>query len=150
MDDCRKYLDPDDLTPEERLERIVEILAQGVIRQIQKEKTGENPPPGETQDRQAVENSARAAPTPEEKYILGIRPGRVPFGQKLTETGRSLHESEWALIKQIQQLAAEGFSSEKIAKKLKEEDHLSRRAGKWSRTAVWRILQRLKEKGVTK
>lgn len=39
--------DPDDLTPEERLARIVHILARGAIRLAEEEKNG-NPAPAQT------------------------------------------------------------------------------------------------------
>lgn len=57
-------------------------------------------------------------------------------------------EEYW--IAQIRRLSAEGLSSEEIARQLNQEDQMSRRAGRWSRTAVWRILRRVGDKGVTK
>jgi hypothetical protein len=53
-------------------------------------------------------------------------------------------------VRRIQELASQKLSTEKIARHLNEEDHETKRAGKWSRTAVWRTLQQLKKKAVTK
>lgn len=72
--------------------------------------------------------------------------GPIPFGQKLGKNGLEIEENETALIKRICELAKQRWSSEKIAKRLNQEDHQTRRAGKWTRTAVWRILK----KGVTR
>ena len=88
-----------------------------------------------------VEDNLPALPAPSEtKLILeSIVRGRIPFG----------HGTDAFWIKRIQELSKQRLSSEKIAKHLNREDHESKRAGKWSRTAVWRILKRLKEKSVT-
>ena len=68
----------------------------------------------------------------------------------MSHEGLVENEIEMFLIRRIQELAEQGHSTEKIARQLNQEDHVSKRAGKWSRTAVWRILKRLKEKSVTK
>ncbi len=63
--------------------------------------------------------------------------------------GRETNEDEMRWIKRIWELKAQGLSSEKIAQQLNREDQTSKRAGKWSRPTVWRILKRIKEKGIT-
>lgn len=42
--------DPDDMTPEERMERIVELLAIGCIRMAEKERQGQPSPTAEKGD----------------------------------------------------------------------------------------------------
>lgn len=121
MENWRKFLDPEDMTPMERMERIVELLATAAARE-EKEKTKPDISDSSSQTETVHAPSAK---------------GRIPFGQEVGEIGR------------IQELTAQGWSSEKIAKQLNLEDHESKRSGKWYRTAVWRILKRLKKKGVT-
>lgn len=132
MENWRKFLDPDEMAPKERLDRIVEILATAVIRMVQEEKRSSDQPPDKEPQR------------------LSAPKGRLPFGQKKIEGRRDIDATERRLIEWICTMAAEGCSSEKIAKTLNAEDRETKRAGKWSRTAVWRILQRIKKEGVTK
>ena len=111
-------------------QRVVELLATGAFRlATEGEKT--NTP---------------TLPTPAQAQIspMPIKRGRIPFGEKLSASGLEINENEMTLIKRIQELAKEGWSSAKIAKLLNAEDHVTKRAGKWTRTAVWRILQRHK------
>jgi hypothetical protein len=145
----------DEMTPEERFRRVVEILSRASIRLLNNqmaEATGQDA----VKSGQAVTASRQvAAPDPTEKVDLehGVleghlalpQRGRVPFGQKKYGQDRQVNEIELALMKDIQRLAAEGLSSEQIAQWLNQEDKVSKRAGKWSRTAVWRILKSLKE-----
>ncbi len=137
MENWRKYLDPDDITPEEREERVIELLATAVVRLMGDERKEETKPP------------ILVSPSQSEIAHAPLVKGRIPFGQETGGMGRVFNETETRWIKRIQELAAQGWSSEKIARQLNLEDHESKRAGKWSRTAVWRILKRLKEKGVT-
>ena len=137
MENWKKYLDPEDMTPEERTERVVELLATAVVRLIL----------GERKEETKLPTSASSA-QPEIAHAPPAK-GRVPFGQEMSEMGRIFKEAEFRWINRIQQLAAQGRSSEKIARQLNMEDHESKRVGKWSRTAVWRILKRLKGKDVT-
>ena len=142
MDDksWRKHLDPEDMTADEIYERVVDLLVAGLLRLILEEE-GNKKGPAIDMATEKVEDNFPVLPAPSEtKLILeSIVRGRIPFG----------HGGEAFWIKRIQELNGQGFSSEKIAKQLNQEDHESKRAGKWSRTAVWRILKRLKEKGVT-
>lgn len=144
----------DDMTPEERFERVVEILSQASLRLLRKqqaEAAGQSP---EKPEAAATASEEAIAPDPMETADLesGViegqiapppRRGRVPFGQRKCGQDRQINEIELSLIKDIQRLAAEGLSSEQIAQRLNQEDKVSRRAGKWSRTAVWRILKSL-------
>jgi hypothetical protein len=75
--------------------------------------------------------------------------GRVPFGFQQNPCGRTEHEAEVKWLKRIVELADSGLSGEQITRRNNKEDHESRRAGKWSRTAVWRTLKRFKKKSVT-
>lgn len=134
MEKQRLYLDPGDLTPAERLERIVELLAKAsyllAVEEMRRDeseiKKDEEPAP------------IISAPTPME-----VKSGPVPYGQKQMGLDRVVNEVEAKWIKRIQELSKAGLSTEKIAKRLNDEDRQSRRAGKWSRSAVWRILKRL-------
>lgn len=47
MENYRHCLDPEDMTPEERLDRIVELLAVASVRLAQKEREAECPAPTE-------------------------------------------------------------------------------------------------------
>ena len=127
MEDRRDWMDPGDMTPEERLDEIMDLLARGAVRLALKEKllghrVAESLPPGR---------------------------GRIPFGVKREHGQRFTDLVESALIEQVEKLAAEGLSLAKIVKRLNAEDRASRRAGKWSGAAVWRILRRKKSKGAT-
>ena len=137
MENWRKHLDPEDMTPEERTERVIELLATAVVRLVR----------GDGKEEMKLPTSENS-PQPEMAHALPTK-GRVPFGYEMGETGWVVKQTEFFWIKRIQEFATQGWSSEKIAKQLNLEDHKSKRAGRWSRTAVWRILKQLKEKGVT-
>lgn len=138
MKKTRAYLDPKELTPEERADRIVELLAEAAYKmafeetqkaaieskRIEKEKPATSDPP--------------LIPT-------GLKSGLVPYGQVIMGLERVENEKEMKWIKRIQELKKAGLSTEKIAKRLNEEDKESRMAGKWCRSAVWRILKRVGE-----
>jgi hypothetical protein len=89
----------------------------------------------------------------EDSEPLGMRrrppQGRIPFGFQQNPYGRAIYEPEIKWLERIHKLASQKLSTEKIARLLKKEDLTSKRAGKWSRTAVWRILKRIKKKAVT-
>lgn len=131
MEDWRKHMTPEDMAPMDRLSRVVELLASAVLRLIEKPPTtSDDPAPG---------------PVPP-----GFGPrGRVPFGKQWELEGWKDDPREAVWIGRILAWAKEGLSSEKIARKLNAEDRETRRASKWSRTAVWRILQREKRRGAT-
>jgi len=124
------------ITPEERLRRIIELLATAAVRVVQEESvtpTKEPPSPLTT-------HGSLRAPTK----------GRIPYGEQKTPVGRTINPLEDHWLKRIRALAADSLSSEEIAKRLNLEDRKSKRNGKWSRTTVWRILQKAKKKVVTK
>ena len=121
-----------DHTSEERLNRVIEILADAVFRAVLAEQTG------------IAEASTLHRGTSISSIPRLPQKGPVPFGQRIVEEGVEEDPDEKRLIRQIQRLSAKGYSGDKIAKRLNREDKKSRRAGKWSRTAVWRILKSLK------
>ena len=145
----------DEMTAEERFNRIVEIMSRASLQLLKKqqaEAAGQNP---EKPEAAATTDEQAAAPDPTETADLErgviegqLAPtprGRVPFGQRKCRQTRQVNEIELSLMKDIQRLAAEGLSSEQIAQRLNQEDKVSKRAGKWSRTAVWRILKSMKK-----
>lgn len=146
----------DEMTAEERFKRIVEIMSRASLRLLKKQQAELGAGQGaEKLEAAATGGEQVAEPDPAEKADLehGVlesqlmpppRRGRVPFGQRKYGQDRQVNEIELSLIKDIQWLAAEGLSSEKIARRLNQEDKVSKRAGKWTRTAVWRILKSLK------
>ncbi|MBI4055564.1 MAG: recombinase family protein [Elusimicrobia bacterium] len=146
--------DPEDMTPEERLQRIVEILSDGVVRLIRKkqeEKACAAAAQPAIADSSTSSCVAVAASEPKKlPESLLLKRGRVPFGQRKLGEDRTEHKSEQVWVQRIGELAAKGYSSEKIAQRLNREDRESKRAGKWSRVAVWRILKGLEHRGVTK
>jgi len=120
---------------QELSQRVVELLAAAAVNLVTEGEKGNSP----------------ISVAPDQPYDFPIvRKGRIPFGQRMSHEGLVENEIEMFLIRRIQELAEQGHSTEKIARQLNQEDHVSKRAGKWSRTAVWRILKRLKEKSVTK
>jgi len=131
MKKVRPYWDPNDLTPEERADRVIELLAEAAVRMADEEKYGIAKP---------KDAGISDAPT----IVVKLQSGPVPCGQEPLGFERVENEREMKWIKRIQELHEAGLSTEKIAKRLSEEDKESRRAGKWSRSAVWRILGRLR------
>jgi hypothetical protein len=134
MEKKRWYLDPAELTPAERLDRVVELLAKAsyllTVEEMKGAETGtkEDEKPDPTI---SVPSSA----------LMPIKSGPVPYGQRQMGLDRVVNESEIKWLKRIQELKKVDLSTEKIAKRLNEEGQESRRAGKWSRNAVWRILK---------
>ena len=129
-----RSLDPSSLTPEEYIFRFSELLNRASER-IHNQKEND------------------LIPLKEPSEPLGMRTtapqGRVPFGFQQNPYGRAVLESETKWIQRIHELASHNLSTEKIAQRLNKEDRKSKRAGKWSRTAVWRILKRIKVELVT-
>lgn len=129
MKKVRPYLDPNELTPEERADRVIELLGKAAVRMAEEEKPG------------AVKEDRDMSGAP--AIVVKIQCGPVPYGQEMLGLERVEFEKEMKWIKRIQELNKAGLSTEKIAKRLNEEDQESRRGGKWSRSTVWRILKRL-------
>ena len=127
--------EPVDMTPGERLDQIVALMSKGVVQSMKPEKAN---------DQVQTKNSNKVLPIepiPIHKILPEIpRIGRIPFGE-------IKEEAIW--INRIIGLNAQSLSSEKIAKTLNREDHSSIRSGKWTRTAVWRILKRNRSRSVT-
>lgn len=123
--------------PEWRMRRIAQLLANASVRLIDK---GDEP---------KKEDTAALTKAPANLAMYRGQ-GRIPFGKKLTEFGWEDNELEMKWIRRIIELKGQGLTTYKIAKRLNAEDHETLRAGKWSRTAVWRTLKALKNsKGVT-
>ncbi len=133
--DNYRLTDPKDLTSQERGLRIMELHAS-ILERMKREKENPAPPPSEK-----VERLGTRTRSPQ---------GRVPFGFQQNPYGRGAHEVEAKWVQRIQELVSQKFSSEQIARTLNKEDHETKRAGKWSRTAVWRILQRSQKRPITK
>ena len=98
------HWDPDKLTSEERLARIIELLAKAGVRLALKEK----------KDRFAQAKE----PAISLDSLLPAKSGPVPFGQKAYGLDRIVDEGEAKWIKRIQELHEKGLSTEKIAKVL--------------------------------
>lgn len=142
MDDknWRKYIDPEDMTPDEIYARLVELLASGVLKLVKEEEK-------KVSQANLVEDenkeSSASLPISNQPEILSVPiRGRTPFGLKVVNDGTTINEAEYFWIKKIYELHGQGLSSEKIARLLNVEDLKSKRACKWSRTAVWRILKK--------
>src|SRR5258708_7638036 len=129
-----RSFDPSVLTSEEYLLRLSELLNRASERILNQK--GNDPVPAE-----------------EPSEPLGMRTtapqGQIPFGFQQNPYGRAVLDSEMKWLERIFELESQNLSTEKIAQCLNEEDRTSKRAGKWSRTAVWRILKRFRTKPVT-
>lgn len=122
-----RYLPPEELTPQERRMRIVELLAQACLRHMAEKKAG-------------VFASAPSAAEAIPRFK-----GPAPFGERDTVNGRVTNDAEAACINRIRELSAGGQSSQRIAERLNQEGRRPRFASQWSRTAVWRVVQRLQK-----
>jgi hypothetical protein len=143
MERLRVFTDPEDMTPEERLDRIVELLAIASIRLAQKENLNVD------SDKQSPETVDDVKP-PIQEHFIPNKPGRVPFGVEKKDVGRIINQREQKFISRIYELSIGGQSTEKIATELNREDHESKWAGKWNKVTVWRILKRIEIESVTK
>ncbi|MCG3205527.1 MAG: hypothetical protein KCHDKBKB_02249 [Elusimicrobia bacterium] len=129
MDKTRVCLNPDELTPEERMNRIVQLLTEAVLRLIHEGKV-------------ATEKIDEGKSDMLVPFNFPRRCGPVPFGQMAGGWSRTPDEKEAKWIERIKELKKQGLSTEKIAQTLNQEDKETRRSGRWTRTAVWRILKR--------
>lgn len=129
-----RLLNPEEMTPEEREEGVIEIIAQAVARIIIEEGGPKN------------SGSFSSKPIdmkklfPEKKRFF--RPRRGSFGRPpKNQSGDIRLEAIW--IDLIKGMRLQGISMRKIAKHLNSVDKTSRYSGTWSGTVVWRILKRL-------
>ena len=121
----KEYFDPfENMSPKERLDRFVELLAIGSVKLLASKKIVMTSP----MDLDPMPNWDR------------IR-GRFRFGRTIEDKN---------MIKRIVELGGQTLSTGKIAKALNVEDHSSSSQVKWDRSAVWRILKCIKEKGLEK
>ncbi len=125
------YRDPEEMTPEERLDEILDILAKASVRLAERERG------------LSKEEIAAAAPA---IYIPYQHKGRMPFGQRKQGAGRAVDKGADACISRIRKLSAAGHSLRDIADQLNQEDKSTRYAGRWSRGIVWGLLGRAKQK----
>ncbi len=104
-----------DNTPEERFNRVIEILADAVTRAIATEQTG-------TTNENILHSSTSV-------FFVNRLPqrGPVPFGQHTTREGVEENPNEKRWIQRIGQLAENGCSTKEIADRLNQEDKKSRR-----------------------
>lgn len=121
----KEYFDPfEKMDAKKRLDRFVELLAIGVIKLIASKKS-------------VMTSQADLDPMPDWDQIRG----RFRFGRTI--------EDKYT-IKRIVELNGQGLSTGKILKVMNAEDHSSSRQGIWDRSALWRILKRIKEKALKK
>ena len=144
----KKWDDPEEMTPQERWEQMLQLLAGAVVRLIEKEKAaGIDPPPKET-------TSENVNDVPISKHLSGkitirlpkTKLGRMPFGERTKGLGaRESHPVEMVWMKRILEWAKEGESLSKIANRMNKEDRETRYAGRWDRAKVWWVLKKAKE-----
>ena len=113
MENWRKYLDPEDMTSEEQMERIIELLAIALRRLIAEEDEREKKG---IVLMEKVEDVPSISNVSQDKLILEApSSGRIPFGEQIGGEGRVVNKAEIYWIKRIQELSTQGLSSEKIA-----------------------------------
>lgn len=135
-----RLLDPEGMTPQERMEAVIEILAEAVVRIVLEDRVrggaGEKKP-----NRDYSKSVDMKKLFPEKKRFSPA--SRVPFGYRTEGDQRIEEKSEMMWIEKIKELRSLGLSMEKIAKYLNKVDKTSQRAGMWSGSAVWHILKQI-------
>ena len=144
----KKWENPEEMTPQERWEQMLQLLAGAVVRLIEKEKAaGIDPPPKEA----TSENVNAVAIS---KHLSGkitvqlpkTKLGRMPFGERAKRFGvRESHPVEMVWMKRILEWSKQGESLSKIANRMNKEDHETRYAGRWDRAKVWWVLKKAKK-----
>lgn len=133
----RMYIEPRELTPKERLDRVIKLLAEAAyslaVEEIKKQESG-------------IMGEEKLEPVISAPIPLQLKSGPVPFGQKKMGLDRVVDECEVCWIRRVQELKEAGMSNEKIAKRLNEEDKESRLAGRWYANAVLYILRRVENR----
>ena len=147
MDD-KKWEDPGEMTPQERWEQMLQLLAKAVVHLIEKEKAaGIDPPPKEA-------TSENVNDVPISKHLSSkitiqlpkTKLGRMPFGERTKGFGvRENDPGEMAWMKRMLEWAKEGESLSKIASRMNKEDRETRYAGRWDRAKVWWVLKKAKK-----
>ncbi len=129
-----RSLNPEEMTPEERAEGVIEIIAEAVAKIIFE---GGGPKDTERLPRHPIDMKKLF---PEKKRFF--RPRKGSFGRpSKSKSGDIRLEAIW--IELIKGMRSQGISMRKIAKYLNNVDKTSRHSGTWSGTAVWRILKRI-------
>ena len=132
------------MTPEERMEAVIEIISETVVRIILGKrgfKSGPDLSNEKTTYRYYSKPIDMKKLFPEKKRFA--RSGRIPFGCRAGGNQRVDENSEMVWIEKIKEMKTQGISLKKIARHLNEVDQTSQRAGRWSGTAVWRIINRM-------
>lgn len=129
---ARGTMRTDIISSEERLCRAAKLIYKGILSWQAR---------GCPQAEMGDSATGSSAATPVSPAPAKIR-GRIPFGQCLTPEGRQLNMAAIRTIGHIRIHSMAGLSSEKIARCLNDRDFPGPHARKWSRTAVWRVLQR--------
>jgi len=132
MENWRKHLPPEQMTPEEREARTMELLVLASVRWAQEIKNG-------TGGEKDLATSSNISPTTIPVYP---KRGPVPFGYSWVDGEIITKDEEMKWIRRIKDMALEHKSTEEIAERLNQEDQTSCRSGQWTRVAVWRILKR--------
>ena len=135
--------EPESMSMEEREDRVIKLLATALFRMVTEKINDQSNIVEATKGKQEIDSKISTPP------IFPGKSGPVPFGFIAFGLDRVANEAEVKVIRQIYEWADIGISSGKIAQFLNETDKESKRVGKWSRTAVWRILKGRENKGVT-
>jgi hypothetical protein len=143
----KKWEDPEEMTPQERWEQMLQLIAGAVVHLIEKEKAaGIEPPPKEATSKNV--NDVPMSRQLSSKIIIQLpktKLGRMPFAERPNGFGlRESHPVEIAWMKQMLEWAKEGESLSKIANRMSKEDRETRYAGKWDRAKVWWVLKKAK------
>ena len=148
MIEDKKWGNPEEMSPQERWEQMLQLLAGAVVRLIEKEKAaGIDPPPKEV-------SSENINDVTISKHLSGkitvqltkTKLGRMPFGERIKGSGiRESHPVEMVWMKRILEWSKQGESLSKIANRMNKEDRETRYAGRWDRAKVWWVLKKAKK-----
>ncbi len=144
----KKWDDPKEMTPQERWEQMLQLLAKAMVLLIEKEKAaGIDPPPKEAASKNITDVSiSRHLSDKITIQIPKTKLGRMPFGERTKGFGvRERHPVEMAWMKRMLGWAKEGESLSKIVNTMNKEDRETRYAGRWDRAKVWWVLKKAKE-----
>ena len=144
----KKWEDPEEMTPQERWEQMLLLLAGAVVRLIEKEKAaGIEPPLKEAASENVNDVSiSRHLSGKITVQLPKTKLGRMPFGERAKGFGiRESHPVEMVWMKRMLGWAKEGESLSKIANRMNKEDHETRYVGRWDRAKVWWVLKRAKK-----
>ena len=144
----KKWENPEEMTPEERWEQMLELLAEAVVRLIEKEKAaGIDPLPKEATSENV--NDAPISRNLSGKITVQLpktKLGRMPFGERAKGSGiRENHPIEQVWMKRMLEWSKQGEPLSKIVNRMNKEDRETRYAGRWDRAKVWWVLKKAKK-----